>query len=308
MKYGFQHPSFTYDGTGSEVVNSLRRVVALAEELGYDSFWLMDHFHQLPNVGQPKEPMLESWTTQAALSGFTSKIKIGVLVSGVIYRYPSVLAKIGATLDILSKGRLIMGIGAAWHVDEAAAYGISFPVARERLMRLEEAVQIILKMWTEETSSFEGKFYSIRAAYCNPKPIQLPHPPILIGGSGERQTLKIVAKYADACNLFGSPQTIRRRLEILRAHCKNVGREYSSIQKTKLARVIIGKEKKDLEKYLKYIPERERLEQAILGTPEEVSMQVEQFQEAGIESLIAYFEPERELENLQLFAEVMRKF
>ena len=209
-------------------------------------FWVMDYFHQIQFVGRPEEPMLEGWTVISMLAGLTTKIKLGTLVTGIIYRYPSVLAKIAATLDVLSKGRLFMGIGAAWNEQESLAYGISFPSNQERLLRLEEAIQVIRKMWTEEPyASFEGKYYQIKNAYCNPKPIQKPSPPILVGGSGERKTLKIVAKYADACNLFGSAETLKKKLDILKEHCKSVGRDYDSILKTKLGAIVVDDEQGD---------------------------------------------------------------
>src|SRR5215510_4027903 len=205
MKFGLQHPNYSFDYGNqdtSQIVVSLSNLVTRAEMLGFDSFWVMDHFHQIPIVGKPEEPMLESWTTISVLAGVTSKIKLGTMMTGIIYRHPSILAKIGATLDVLSKGRLFMGIGAGWNEEESLAYGIgeytningsskgppriTFPSNKERLLRLEEALQIIRKMWTEEPfASFEGKYYQIHNAYCNPKPIQKPTPPILVGGSGE---------------------------------------------------------------------------------------------------------------------------
>src|ERR671923_1052880 len=225
MKFGLQHPIFSFDYSNhdaSQIVDSLKNLVIRAENTGFDSFWVMDHFHQIPFIGKPEEPMLEGWTTISVLAGITTKIKLGTLVTGVIYRYPSVLAKVAATLDVLSKGRLFMGIGAGWNEQESLAYGISFPSNQERMLRLEEAIQVIRKMWTEEPyASFNGKYYQIHNAYCNPKPIQKPSPPILVGGSGERKTLKIVAKYADACNLFGSAETIKRKLNVLKEHCKS---------------------------------------------------------------------------------------
>src|SRR5215218_3406016 len=222
MQFGLQHPNFNFDYDGrdaSQIIDSLKKLATKAENLSFDSFWVMDHFHQISVVGKQDEPMLEGWTTLSVLAGITSKIKLGTLVTGVIYRHPSVLAKMAATLDILSKGRLFMGIGASYFEGESSAYGItstgSFPSNQERLLRLEEAIQIIRKMWTEEpTASFNGKYYQIHNAYCNPKPIQKPSPPILVGGSGERKTLKIVAKYADACNLFGSAETLKRKLDV----------------------------------------------------------------------------------------------
>src|SRR5213594_384349 len=188
--------------------------------------------------------MLEGWTTLSVLAGFTTRIKLGTLVTGIMYRYPAILAKVAATLDVLSKGRLFMGVGAARNEDESHAYGIIFPPASERLSRLEEAIQIIRKMWTEEPSaSFNGKYYQIHNAYCNPKPIQKPSPPILVGGGCERKTLKIVAKYADACNLFGSAETVKKKLNILKEHCKTTGRDYDSILKTKLSIVVVDDDK-----------------------------------------------------------------
>lgn len=312
LKFGIHHPNFSYDGEGPEIAESLRRLATQAECYGFDSFWVMDHFHQIGNVGEAQEPILDGWTTVAAVAGFTSTIKIGTMVTGIVYRYPSLLAKIGASLDVLSKGRLFMGIGAAWNEAEAKAYGIPFPSTKERFRRLEEAVQIIHKMWTEERASFDGKFYQIRDAYCNPKPIQKPRPPILIGGSGERETLRIVAKYADACNVFGSPETVRRKLTMLREHCKTVGRDYDSILKTKLGVVAIDKKKEEAEKriaqHFKDVPERMRREFIISETPDEVLRQIAAVRDAGVEYLVVSFEPQKELEDLHLFGEeVARK-
>jgi F420-dependent oxidoreductase-like protein len=309
LKFGLQHPNFTFDGDGAEIVDKLRTLAQKAESLGFDSFWVMDHFHQIQYVGEAREPMLEGWTTQAVIAGLTIKIKLGTLVTGIVYRHPSVLAKIGATLDVLSKGRLFMGIGAAWNVEEATAYGIPFPPVGERMRRLEEAVQIIRKMWTEERASFNGKFYQLQGAYCYPKPIQRPHPPIMIGGSGERRTLKIAAKYADACNLFGSPETVKKKLGVLREHCRSAGRDYDSILKTKLGHVIIDKNKENVTEAIKAFPEDRREEYVIYGTPQEVRHQVQALRDAGIEYLIVNLEPQRELETLELFAgEVVRNF
>jgi alkanesulfonate monooxygenase SsuD/methylene tetrahydromethanopterin reductase-like flavin-dependent oxidoreductase (luciferase family) len=176
------------------------------------------------------------------------------------------------------------------------------------MRRLEEAVQIIRKMWTEERANFGGKFYQIRNAYCNPKPIQKPHPPIMIGGGGERRTLKIVAKYGDACNIFGSVETVKKKLAILREHCRTVGREYDSIVKSKLCRIVIDKDKEKVMEAIKSMPEDRRREYAIYGTPEEVRRQVEAFRDAEVEYLIVNLEPDRELQALDLFAnEVVKK-
>jgi F420-dependent oxidoreductase-like protein len=314
MKFGLQHPNFSFDYKNedtSQIVGSLKDLILIAENAGFDSFWVMDHFHQIKFVGSPDEPMLESWTTISALAGMTTKIKLGTLVTGIVYRHPAILAKISATLDVLSKGRLFMGIGAAWNQEESFAYGIPFPPTKERLLRLEEVIQIILKMWTKSTATFNGKYYQIKDAYCNPKPIQKPHPPIMVGGGGERNTLRIVAKYADACNLFGSIETIKRKLSILKEHCKNVGRDYDSILKTKLGIVLIDNDKEVLNKRVnelfKGMPNEQIREFVIYGTQEEVLREMESFENAGIEYFIVDLDPSRELEQLELFADKIMK-
>ena len=293
------------------MVDSLKAILNEAEGSNFDSFWVMDHFHQIRGVGQPQEPMLEGWTTLAVIAGFTNRIRLGTLVTGNVYRHPSILAKIGATLDVLSKGRLFMGIGAAWNQEESAAYGVPFPSTKERLRRLEETVQIVRGMWTQERTSFDGQYYRIREAYCNPKPIQKPHPPIMVGGGGERETLRIVAKHADACNIFGSPDTVRRKLGILREHCKSVGRDYDTILKTKLGHIIIDRELRSLEqtvaKRFGNVPEQTRNEMVTFGQPEHIRRQIEAFRDAGIDYFICNFEPDHELEAVRLFAdEVVR--
>ena len=331
MKFGLQHPNFSYDYSDqntSRIIDTLSNLVAKAENKGFDSFWVMDHFHQISVVGKPEEPMLESWTTISVLAGITTRIKLGTLVTGVIYRYPSILAKIAATLDVLSKGRLFLGIGASWNEEESLAYGIgestnnsgsnnetssiSFPSNKERLLRLEEALQIIRKMWTEEPSaSFKGKYYQIHNAYCNPKPIQKPTPPILVGGSGEKRTLKIVAKYADACNLFGSAETVRKKLDILKTHCRNVNRDYDSILKTKLGVVVIDNDglmaKKKVQQAFIGMPEAQLREFAIYGTPDDTLKQIKEFEDVGIQYLIVDLEPQREIEAVEVFADEIIK-
>jgi len=312
MRFGLQHPSFSFDykhDDTSQIFQSLKNLVTSAEEKGFDSFWVMDHFHQLQMIGAPGEPMLEGWTTISALAGVTTKIKLGTLVTGIIYRHPSILAKMGATLDVISKGRLFMGIGAGWNEEESLAYGIasSFPSNRERLDRLEEAIQIIRKMWTDEpTATFIGKYYQIKNAYCNPKPIQRPSPPILVGGAGEKRTLEIVAKYADACNLFGSPETVKTKLTALKEHCKKVDRDYDSILKTKLGSVLIDineeAAKERVSRFFKGMSEQQISEYVIYGTADSVEKQIKILEEVGIQYFIVNLEFSRELEELESFA------
>jgi len=313
MKFGIQHPNFSYDGEGSKIIDTLSTLARSAEDLGFDSFWVMDHFHQIMNVGKQEEPMFEGWTTISVLAGLTSKIKLGTLVTGNSYRHPSVLAKIGATLDILSKGRLFFGIGAAWNDVEARAYGIPFPPTRERLARLEEAVQIVRKMWTENQASFDGKYYKVENAICNPKPIQKPTPKILIGGSGEKFLLRTVARYGDACNIFGSPETVKKKLTVLRKHCEEAGRDYDSILKTKLSRVLISEDEEEIDRKVtemsKIMPPGMLREALIYGTPPQVQQQINEFSDAGIQYLITSFSGPNELNSLRLFGEtVLPKF
>jgi F420-dependent oxidoreductase-like protein len=314
MKFGLQHPNFSFDYRNQDtyqIVDSLKTLISKAEKADFDSFWVMDHFHQIRFVGNPEEPMLESWTTISALAGMTTRIKLGTLVSGIVYRHPSILAKIGATLDVLSKGRLFMGIGAAWNQEESFAYGIPFPSTMERLLRLEEVIQILRKMWTQSTTTFNGRYYQIKDAYCNPHPLQKPHPPIMVGGGGERNTLKIVAKYADACNLFGSIETIRRKLNILNEHCKSVRRDYDSILKTKLGIVLIDNDQealiKKVNEMFRGMPKEQIREFVIYGTEEDVLREIISLEDAGIQYFIVDLDPSRELEQLELFAnKIMR--
>jgi F420-dependent oxidoreductase-like protein len=307
MKFGIQHPNFTFDGQGPQMIDTLKALTMRAETLGFDSFWVMDHLHQISYVGKPEEPMLEGWTTISVLAGMTSKIKLGTLVTGNSYRHPAILAKIGATLDVLSKGRLFMGIGAAWNEEEAKAYGIPFPPTRERLERLDEAVQIIKKMWTEDRVTFNGKYYKIENALCNPKPLQKPHPKILIGGAGEKHLLRTVAKYGDACNLFGSPETVKKKLEVLREHCKAVGRDYDSILKTKLGQAYIDSDPAAVQARVsmmeKMMPPGMLKEVMIYGTPEQIQKQVEEYRDVGVEYFIMSFNPGAESQAINLFGE-----
>lgn len=314
MKFGLQHPNFSFDYRNQDtyqIIDSLKTLISKAENADFDSFWVMDHFHQIRFVGNPEEPMLESWTTISALAGMTTRIKLGTLVSGIVYRHPSILAKIGATLDVLSKGRLFMGIGAAWNQEESFAYGIPFPSTMERLLRLEEVIQILRKMWTQSTTTFNGRYYQIKDAYCNPHPLQKPHPPIMVGGGGERNTLKIVAKYADACNLFGSIETIRRKLNILNEHCKSVRRDYDSILKTKLGIVLIDNDHealiKKVNELFRGMPKEQIREFVIYGTEEDVLREIISFEDAGIQYFIVDLDPSREVEQLELFANKIMK-
>ncbi len=308
VKFGLQHPCFTYDGVGTEIFRTLKKRALQAEESGFDSFWVMDHFMQIPFVGKIDEPMLEGWTTISALAAVTKKLKLGTLVTGNIYRNPAMLAKTGATVDVLSNGRLFMGIGAGWFETEAQAYGIPFYTIPDRLKRLEEALQIIKGMWTTDCFSFNGKYYKISNAMCNPKPIQKPYPPILIGGGGEKMTLKLVAKYGNACNLFGGSSTVRHKLEKLREHCKTVGRDFDEILKTRLGRLIVGENDEEVASMVQRdrrpgMSDEQYNETVTYGTPWQVIEKIQEFVESGIQYLIFNLGYQDEERILKLFAD-----
>ena len=209
-----------------------------AEESGFFSLWVMDHYYQIKGLfGEAyTDPMMESYTTLGYFAGLTEKAYLGVLVTGIIYRHPSVLMKMVNTLDILSGGRAYLGIGAAWYEDEAKGYGIPYPSTSERFEQLEDILQLALHMWSGKTSEFKGKQITVPYPVNNPQPLTRPHPPILIGGQGERKTLRFVAQYADACNLFGraGDDVLRNKLKVLQDHCRELYRPYDEIEKTVL--------------------------------------------------------------------------
>jgi F420-dependent oxidoreductase-like protein len=316
LKFGLQHPSFTYDGAGNSIFQTVKENAQYAETYGFDGFFLMDHFLQIPYVGAIDEPILEAWTTISALTQATSKIKLGTLVTGSVYRNPALLAKMAANVDLMSNGRLFFGIGAGWFEPEATAYDIPFYSVAERGKRLKESVQIIKGMWTNPRGfTFEGSYHKVNNALCLPEPIQKPHPPIMIGGGGEKQTLKVVAKYGDACNLFGGPKHIKAKLEVLKKHCSEVGRDYNEILKSSLTTVIIAEDKDSLEGALSGVREpgvsdEELDENVLFGTPDEVAAKIERRIEAGLQYLMVNFlGSPSEKASLKLFAEkVVPKF
>jgi len=236
-RLGLQIPSFTFPGVAdADLFETIAGIATTAENNGFDSVWVMDHLYQIEMVGPKTDPMLEAYTLLGALAARTTSARLATMVTGVTYRNPALLAKIVTTLDVISSGRAILGIGAAWNDDEHAGYGYDFPPAGERLDRLEEALQICRAMFTEETATFEGTHYRVQQVLNNPKPIR-GRIPVLIGGGGEKRTLKLVAQYGDACNLFGDPDAVRHKLDVLERHCADVGRDPAEITKTVLLTV-----------------------------------------------------------------------
>jgi len=231
MKIGLSIAEFTWPGGAPRLGPDLARVVRVADQCGFDSISVMDHFFQIPMNGPAELEMLECYTTLAFIAAHTSKAKLLPLVTGTPYRHPGVLAKMVTTLDVLSGGRAWLGIGAAWNEAEARGLGIPFPPLGERFERLEETLQICLRMWQGDESPYSGKYFQLERPLNVPQSLQRPHPPILVGGSGEKKTLRLVARYADACNLF-RPSEVPRKLAILREHCEAEGRDYNTIEKT----------------------------------------------------------------------------
>ena len=239
MKLGLHVSDFTWPGGPTRLGADLATIAQAAEAAGFDRLSVMDHFFQIQMLGPPEHEMLESYTTLGYVAGKTSAIKLLTVVTGVIYRQPGLLAKAVNTLDVLSGGRAMLGIGAAWNEEEARGLGFPFPPIAERFERLEETLQIILQMWSDDDGPYHGQHYHLERTLNSPKPLQRPHPPILIGGSGERKTLRLVAQYANACNLFGSPD-VAHKLDVLRSHCERLGRDYDSIEKTVITTFDVG--------------------------------------------------------------------
>jgi F420-dependent oxidoreductase-like protein len=234
LEFGLQIPRFTFPGGPAETRARLTDIAAAAEEAGFSGLWVMDHFLQIPPVGPHWEDMLESWTTLAFLAGRTERVRLGTMVTGITYRNIAHLAKIVATLDVLSGGRANCGLGAAWFEREHRAYGWRFPPRAERFAALEDALELLPLMWGKGAPAYSGRTIEVAEAVCYPRPLQ-DHVPILVGGSGEQVTLRLVARHADACNLFGDAATVRRKVEVLHRHCAAEGRDPAEVTVTHLS-------------------------------------------------------------------------
>ena len=236
MKLGLHYWNYSTPSDPARIAGTLADTARVAEEAGISSFTVMDHYFQMEHAGSAGEPMLEAYTTLGHVAALTERMALGVLVSGVMYRHPGLLAKIVTTLDVLSEGRARLGIGASWYEREQLGLGVPVVPVAERFERLEETIQICLQMWSDDDGPFDGRHYQLAETLCVPAPISRPHPPIMVGGGGEKKTLLLVARYADACNVFGSsPQDVGHKLDVLRSHCADEGRDYDRIDKTVLA-------------------------------------------------------------------------
>jgi F420-dependent oxidoreductase-like protein len=234
MKIGLQIPSFTWPGGPAGIAGTLGDIARAADSAGFSSLWTMDHFFQIGPVGPPENEMLEGYATLSYLAALTKTVRLGTMATGVVYRYPGILVKTVTTLDVLSQGRAYLGIGAAWFEQEARGLGTPFPSTSERFELLEEALQIARQMWSGDSGPYHGKHNRLEQTLCSPQPLSRPHPPILVAGSGEKKTLRLVAQYADACNLFGDAAMVAPKLAVLQRHCDALGRDYATIEKTTL--------------------------------------------------------------------------
>ncbi|KWV31371.1 LLM class F420-dependent oxidoreductase [Micromonospora rifamycinica] len=233
MRLGLHYWNYSTPADPAAIAPTLIETATIAEEAGFASFTVMDHYFQMEAMAPAEEPMLEAYTTLGFVAARTSRMTLGVLVTGVMYRYPGLLAKIVTTLDVLSGGRARLGIGASWYEREQHGLGVPVVPVAERFERLEETLRICRQMWSDDNGPFEGRHYRLAETLNSPQPLQRPHPPIMIGGSGEKKTLLLVARYADACNLFGSsPAEVAHKLDVLRGHCAAEGRDYDAIDKT----------------------------------------------------------------------------
>ena len=305
MKFGVQA---TQSGVTWEDLLSLWQ--ELDRESNFDHLWLMDHF--VTGAGTAADssgPCMEGWTALAALAQATSRVRLGILVTGNTYRHPAVLAKMATTVDHISGGRLEFGLGAAWHTYEHQAFAIPFHTVRERLERLDEAVQVIKLLWTEQRPKFEGRYYQLDEPPYNPPNVQQPHPPILIGGSGRKRTLRTVAKYADATNVQGTPEEVRQLFEVLEGHCRDVGRDYSQIRRTMQLLLFLtddpGFQQRVVQGVMAFrsVGEEEARRSVLLGSVEDVKSQVREFADAGVQEIMLAQFPRTHRESLLRFSQ-----
>jgi F420-dependent oxidoreductase-like protein len=311
-RLGLQIPSFTYPSVpDAGLFERIAAIATTAEASGFDSVWVMDHLYQIPGVGPRTNAMLEAYTLLGGLAARTSRVHLGALVTGVTYRNPALLAKIVTTLDIVSSGRAILGIGAAWNEDEHAGYGYPFPPPRERFERLEDALRICRAMFGAEAPTVEGRHHSIHEVLNFPRPVRPGGPPILIGGMGEQKTLRLVARFADACNVFGPPGLVRHKLDVLDRHCVEVGRDPAEITKTRLGTLVIAPTQEEAEAKAGMLVETRGANEemlrtrALVGGPVRVAEEVGALLDAGLDGLIFNVPDVDDLDTVRLAGHVL---
>jgi F420-dependent oxidoreductase-like protein len=288
-RFGLQLPNFTLGVPDTALFDAVVDLAVAGEESGFSSLWVMDHLYQLPGLGGADQPMLEAYTLLGALAARTRSAQLGTLVTGVTYRNPALLAKEVTTLDVISGGRAILGIGAAWHDIEHVAFGFDYPSDRERLDRLEEAVQICKGMFTRDVTTFSGTYYRVEEVKNLPRPIRPSGIPIMIGGGGEKRTLRLVAQYADQCNVAGDLETVRHKVEVLRNHCAEVGRDPSEVTTTRLGGLFLvdsAQAVTETREMIVGMAGEEFASACTIGTDDEVVEQVAAVLDAGIQEPI----------------------
>jgi F420-dependent oxidoreductase-like protein len=301
MRFGLQLGGYGPSVHGNHW-DTVRAVVQACEASGFDSVWVADHF-MFPdkNALDREVPVFDCMVMLGAIAAATTTIKLGQLVVGVPYRNPALLAKMCTTLDIVSHGRSIVGLGAAWHEPEFDAYGWPFPPVKERMEMLEEAIQIVDRMMTERPASFEGKHYQVKDAYNDPMPVQKPRPPMMIGGDGERVTLRLVAQYADFCNVFGDPETVRHKYDVLRKHCETVGRPYDEVTRSNHTGVLLGRDEAEVQRKRERYPKFDDL----IGTPETVVAAMQAYIDVGTQYITLAMPDGADVEAIRLFGETV---
>ncbi len=304
MPQGWKMELSSIDGAEAKWARAVE-IALLAEELGYDSLWLYDHFHNVPKPAH--EAVFECWMTAAAISQRTSRIRIGQMVGCNSYRNPALLAKMTSTFDVISGGRLDWGIGAGWYQNEYEAYGYEFPPAKVRIGMLREAVEIVRSMWSEQETSYDGRYHKLERANCDPKPLQQPHPPILIGGGGEQLTLRVVARLADRSNFGGKPEEFAHKTDVLKQHCKDVGRDYDEIEKTWSPEVFVRETENEIadagSKSFWGEPFESWSAGNLVGTPEQVAEKIRTYMDLGVTSFMPWCSDYPEDTTMRLFAE-----
>ncbi|HUF84917.1 MAG TPA: LLM class F420-dependent oxidoreductase [Acidimicrobiia bacterium] len=286
-----------------------REIAVLAEELGFDSVWVYDHFHNIPEPSH--EAVFECWTTMAALAEATSRIRLGQMVSCTSYRSPALTAKITSSIDVISGGRLDWGVGAGWYWHEYEAYGWPFEENKVRIGKLQDAVEVVKAMWTQPDAEFEGKYFSVKGAQCDPKPVQQPHPPVWIGGGGEQLTLRVVARHADCANFGGKPHEWAHKREVLQRHCKDVGRDEDEIRKTISGEVLLREKEADIKTLvdsgkagsLWNEPYDSWVAGNLVGTPEQVCEKIRAYVDLGCTYFVPWCSDYPDDTTLRLFAE-----
>ena len=286
MKFGIHNPSWVYGADPAEAFEGVKAKAQWAENHGFTWFSVMDHLIQIGGVGAPEEPFMEGWTVLSALAAVTGRIRLATLATSVAFRNPAHLAKIAAGVDLISRGRLTLGIGAGWNVAEYRQYGWEFPPRpATRIRQMEEAVRLILALWSEKRTTFDGRYFHVDEAILEPKPVQKPRPPVMIAGGGEQLTLRAVARLADACNIGGDPATVTHKLAVLRQHCDAARRDAATIEKTCLLSVLLARNEAAVSAKRELLSARGPLRGLVGTVPQAVDL-IGQYQDAGVELFI----------------------